>query len=72
MKRRDFLRAVATGPLLAALPSEPRSHTSARPPAAGVWNHGAVRHLLPTLSDTQMLLKASVDAPLSEPLERPG
>ena len=67
MKRRDFLRATATGSLLAALPSELLSQTSARPSTAGAWNHGAVRHLLPAVSDTQLLLKASFEAPLSEP-----
>ena len=73
MKRRDFLRATATGPLLAALPSELRAQTRARPSTGGAWNHGAVRHLLPTVSDTQMLLKASFEAPLLEaPVLRVG
>ena|SRR2546425_2790666 len=67
MKRRDFLRATAAGPLLAALPPELLARTSARPSTRGAWNNGAVRHLLPTVSDTQMLLKASFDAPLSQP-----
>jgi len=67
MKRRDFLRATAAGPLLAAVPPELLAQTSARPATGGAWNSGAVRHLLPTVSDTQMLLKASFDAPLSQP-----
>lgn len=67
MKRRDFLRATATGSLLAALPPELLAQTRARPSAGGAWNPGAVRHLLPTVSDTQMLLKASFEAPLAEP-----
>jgi hypothetical protein len=67
MKRREFLRATAAGPLLAALPPELLEQTSARPFAGGAWNSGVVRHLLPTVSDTQMLLKASFDAPLSRP-----
>jgi hypothetical protein len=67
MKRRDFLRAAAAGPLLAALPSELLAQSSARPPTSGAWNNGALRHLLPTVSDTQMLVKASFDAPLSGP-----
>ena len=67
MKRRDFLRATATGPLLAALPAELRAQTSARASSSGAWNNGAVRHLLPTVSDTQILLKASFDTPLLQP-----
>ena len=67
MRRRDFLRATAAGPLLAALPAELLAQTSARPATGGPWNTGAVRHLLPTVSDTQILLKASFDAPLSQP-----
>ncbi len=67
MKRREFLRATATGPLLAALPPGLLAQTSARPAAGGAWNNGAVRHLLPTVSDTRMLLKASFDAPLPQP-----
>ena len=66
MKRRDFLRATAAGPLLAALPSELLAQTSARPSAGVAWDSGTVRHLLPTVSDTQMLLKVSFDAPLSQ------
>ena len=67
MKRRDFLRASAAGPLLAALPPELLAQTSARPSTSGAWNNGAVRHLLPTVSDTQILLKASFDSPLLRP-----
>ena len=67
MKRREFLRATAAGPLLAALPPELLEQTSARPFTGGAWNSGVVRHLLPTVSDTQLLLKASFDAPLSQP-----
>ena len=67
MKRRDFLRATAAGPLLAALPPELRAQTSARSSTHGTWDNGSVRHLLPTVSDTQMLLKASFTAPLAQP-----
>ena len=67
MKRRDFLRSTAAGPLLAALPRELLAQPSARPSTGGAWNNGAVRHLLPTVSDTQMMLKASFSAPLSQP-----
>ena len=36
MKRRDFLRTAAAGPLLAALPPELLAQTNARPFTAGV------------------------------------
>ena len=67
MKRRDFLRATTAGPLLAALPPRLLAQPSPRPATGGAWNHGAVRHVLPTVSDTQMLLKVSFDAPLLRP-----
>ena len=67
MKRRDFLRASAAAPLLAALPPQLLAQTSARPSTPGAWDRGTVRHLLPTVSDTQLLLKASFDAPLAQP-----
>ena len=35
------------------------------PPAVQGWDAGRVRHLLPTVSDTRVLLKASFDGPLS-------
>ena len=35
------------------------------PPAAQGWDAGLVRHLLPTVSDSRMLLKVSFDRPLS-------
>jgi hypothetical protein len=67
MRRRDFLRAASAGPFLAALPSQLLAQTGERPPATGVWDRGSVRHLLPTVSDTQLLLKASFDAPPAQP-----
>ncbi len=63
MKRRDFLRASAAAPLLAALPQELRAHDRPHAPA-GTWDGGALRHLLPTVSDTQILIKASFAEPL--------
>ena len=65
MKRRDFLRTAAGAPFLATLPAELLEQTSTRP-GSGTWHPGSVRHLLPTVSDTQLLLKASFDAPLSQ------
>ena len=37
----------------------------AAPPAAQDWDAGRVRHLLPAVSDSRLLLKASFDSPLS-------
>ena len=67
MKRRDFLRAAASGPLLAAFPPQLLAQGSSRTPSGSRWDNGAVRHLLPTVSDTQILIKASFNAPLSRP-----
>ena len=64
MKRRDFLRATAAGSLLAGMPPELLAQGSTRPSTQGDWDSGSVRHLLPTVSDTQLLLKVSFDAPL--------
>ena len=58
MNRRDFLRTSAGAPLLAALPPELRAQATLQR-AGGFWDSGAVRHLLPTVSDTQLLIKAS-------------
>ena len=67
MRRRDFLRSTAAGSLLAALRPELLAQTSGRSSTQGAWNSGSVRHLLPTVSDTQMLLKASFATPLTQP-----
>ena len=46
---------------------------SARPPPDTRWDAGTLRHLLPTVSDTSMLIKASFAAPLdAEPRLRVG
>ena len=67
MNRREFLRSTATGPLLAALPLEFLEPTAGQPASGGAWDAGSVRHLLPTVSDTQLLLKASFGGSLPEP-----
>jgi hypothetical protein len=67
MNRRDFLRAsTAAASLWATLPADLLAQSPAAPPAAA-WDAGRVRHLLPTVSDTRILLKASFDAPLAAP-----
>src|SRR5215471_461869 len=67
MRRRDFLRFTAAGSLLAGLRPELLAQTSGRSSSQGAWDSGNVRHLLPTVSDTQMLLKASFATPLAQP-----
>ena len=65
--RRRFL-AGSAGALGAAvfgrLPLDLLAEQGAPPPAAD-WDAGSVRHLLPAVSDTRLLLKASFDRPLS-------
>ena len=65
INRREFLQAAAAVTLSAAIPEEllAESVTDRAPPQAA-WDPGSVRHLLPTVSDTRMLIKASFDAPL--------
>jgi hypothetical protein len=66
--RRHFLAGTAGvmgGALFGHLPLEAMAQET--PPAQQTWDTGRVRHLLPTVSDTQMLIKASFDRPLSVP-----
>ena len=72
--RREFLKA-STPAVLAAMVSPElfAQGQSTQPPTDRNWNHGSVRHLLPTVSDTAMLIKASFDAPLTgAPVLRTG
>jgi hypothetical protein len=63
MNRRDFLSASGGAALFATLPGELLAQ-AANPPASSTWNAGALRHLLPTVSDSAMLIKASFAEPL--------
>lgn len=65
MKRRDFLRA-STAPLLAALPAAVFAQSPASP-AITAWDAGQVRHLLPTASHSEFLIKASFLSSLGAP-----
>ena len=65
--RRRFL-AGSAGALGAAVFGRLRLDLLAEqtaPPSAGDWDAGRVRHLLPAVSDSRLLLKASFDRPLS-------
>src|SRR5262249_50894116 len=63
--RRNFLRASAAVSLLPSLPADLMAQATVAAPASR-WDAGSVRHLLPAVSDSRMLIKASFDAPLSE------
>ena len=64
LDRRRFLRSSAAAALSLTAPPDLIMQTAAA--AAGDWDAGPVRLLLPTVSDTRMLIKISLDAPLSE------
>ena len=63
--RRDFLRRTAAASLALAVPADLMAQAPATPPA-GAWDAGAVRHLLPTVSDSRILIKASFATPLAD------
>ena len=72
--RREFLRASAAAALSAAVPADlfAQSETAQSPPGTN-WDSGSVRHLLPTVSDSRMLIKVSFTAPMEgEPRLRVG
>jgi hypothetical protein len=64
MQRRDFLRAGAAGTLLGGVAPEVWAQAAPKGGSTG-WDHGRVRHLLPAVNHSEMLLKASFDAPLT-------
>ena len=70
MNRREFLRMSSAGTLLSAMPQEmlAQSPQSAGAKALGTgdaWDRGRLLHLLPTVSDREMLIKASFDRALA-------
>src|SRR5215472_3999260 len=64
MERRQFLRGGVGAAVLASLPADSFAQNGG-PPAARAWDAGQVVHLLPTASDSRILLKASFRKPLS-------
>ena len=63
--RREFLGASSAFALSAAVPADLFAQSIATPlPSGAAWDQGSVRHLLPTVSDNRILIKASFDAPL--------
>lgn len=67
--RRKFLAGSATGMAAAWLNSLalPALAQQANAAATSNWDAGSVRHLLPSVSDTRLLLKSSFTRPLASP-----
>src|SRR5262245_64214576 len=67
--RRDFLRgstiAAAASTFGLLVPAD-LAAAPALPPSSPGWDAGRVRHLLPTVSDSHVLVKASFHSPLTE------
>lgn len=71
--RRDFLRASSAAVLAAGVPADLFAQAQSARASPGGWDAGAVRLLLPTVSDTRMLVKASLEGPAQgEPRLRVG
>src|SRR5262245_42649289 len=66
LDRRSFLRSSAAVSLSTALPADLMAQAANSPAPASSWDAGAVRHLIPTVSDSRMLIKVSFNAPLTE------
>jgi hypothetical protein len=65
LDRRRFLVGGFGATVLASLPPDVLAGDQRTPPPAATWDSGQVRHLLPTVSDTDMLIKASFLRPLT-------
>lgn len=72
--RREFLKASTAAALLANAPADLIANAAhAATPSSGAWDAGMVRHLLPTVSDSRMLIKVSFNTPQpSAPMLRVG
>jgi hypothetical protein len=65
--RRRFLRSSAATALSLAVPADLFAQAaSVSAPGSATWDAGGLRHLLPTVSDTRMLIKASFSTPLTD------
>jgi hypothetical protein len=64
--RREFLRASGAVALSSAVPADLFAQAANPKAPASNWDAGAVRHLLPGVSDTRFLIKASFNAPLAD------
>ncbi len=66
MDRRRFLVGTFGAAFLASRPADAFAQQSSTP-SSSAWDAGRVRHLLPTVSDTRLLIKASFRTPLKAP-----
>jgi hypothetical protein len=65
--RRQFLRGSAATAFSLAVPADLFAEAApANAPSDLGWDAGDLRHLLPTVSDSRMLIKASFNTPLSD------
>src|SRR5260221_2623439 len=65
--RRRFLRSSGAAALSLAVPADLFAQAaSVSAPGSATWDAGGLRHLLPTVSDTRMLVKASFSTPLMD------
>src|SRR6266404_6212639 len=65
--RRKFLRSSAATALSLTVPADLFAQAASVPaPGSATWDAGGLRHLLPTVSDTRMLIKASFSTPLTD------
>ncbi len=64
MDRREFLTGTLGAAVLAARPADTFAQATPAPTPGG-WDAGQLLHLLPTVSDTRMLIKASFVRPLT-------
>ena len=65
--RRKFLRSSAATALSLVVPEELFAQASSvSAPASATWDAGSLLHLLPTVSDSRMLIKASFRTALAE------
>jgi hypothetical protein len=72
MDRRRFLTAGSGATVLASLPRDLLADPGT-PPVTTTWDSGQLQHLLPTVSDSSILIKASFMQPLSDaPVLRAG
>src|SRR6202795_4802138 len=65
--RREFLRGSTAAALGLAAPPEVFAASAKPDPAGKTWDAGRVQHLLPAVSDSRVLIKASFREPLLEP-----
>jgi phosphodiesterase/alkaline phosphatase D-like protein len=74
MDRREFLKSSSVTAFGLGMSAELLAQpVQAQAPTSATWDAGSVRHILPQVSDTRMLVKASFHTPLiSEPSLRVG